>query len=150
MRARRGSPTWERLLIQAAIQASIPVISLPGPCAAITALVGSGLPTDRLFFIGFLPRRRGAGQTGPGSGSCRRKPPSRFMNRLTGPCGNASEWIEELAGPETPVVIARELTKVHEEFLRGTARMVRERLEAVPPLGEKLAILFETEEKEPT
>src|ERR1019366_10025744 len=44
-------------LVQAAIRANIPVMSLPGPCAAITALVGSGLPTDRFFFIGFLPRR---------------------------------------------------------------------------------------------
>jgi 16S rRNA (cytidine1402-2'-O)-methyltransferase len=126
-------------LIQAAIEASIPVVTLPGPCAAIAALVGSGLPTDRFFFIGFLPRR-----------------PARAKRALVQALATegtvvlyespyrAAETvgrIEEVAGPESQVVIARELTKVHEEFLRGTAREIRQHLEAKPPLGE-VVILF--------
>jgi 16S rRNA (cytidine1402-2'-O)-methyltransferase len=135
-------------LVQAAIKAQIPVVSLPGACAAITGLVASGLPTDRLFFIGFLPRR-----------------PARAKRVLTQALATEAtvaiyespyrtvqtlQWIEAIAGAKTPVVIARELTKVHEEFLRGTARGIRERLEATPPLGE-VVILFDarkTEEEE--
>jgi len=131
-------------LVQAAIEAGIPVISLPGPCAAITALVGSGLPTDRFFFIGFLPRRS-----------------SRAKRMLTGAIQSggtiviyespyrAAEtvgWIKEIAGPDAPVVVARELTKIHEEFLRGTALQIHERLEAKPPIGE-VVILFGEKEK---
>jgi len=134
-------------LVQAAVLAKIPVMSLPGPCAAITALVGSGLPTDRFFFIGFLPRR-----------------PARAKRVITqamtsegtiiiyeSPYRTAEtvRWIEDIAGPDTPVVIARELTKIHEEFLRGGARDIRERLEAKPPIGE-VVILFGAQKEETT
>ena len=139
-------------LVQAAIKANIPVVSLPGPCAAITGLVASGLPTDRLFFIGFLPRRAARAKRvlslalGTESTVAIYESPYRTVETL--------EWIEAIAGPETPVVIARELTKVHEEFLRGTVQGIRERLKKTPPLGE-VVILFdtrkaaETEEEEP-
>jgi len=126
-------------LVQAAIQANIPVISLPGPCAAITALVGSGLPTDRLFFIGFLPRRAARAKRvlalalGTEATVVIYESPYRTVETLG--------WIVEAAGPETPLVIARELTKIHEEFIRGTAQSVREQLEAKPPIGE-IVILF--------
>jgi len=127
-------------LVQAAIEANIPVISLPGPCAAITALVGSGLPTDRLFFIGFLPRRAIRAKRVLAVASATEativiyESPYRTAETLG--------WIEEVVGPETPVVIARELTKIHEEYLRGTARGLHERLAASPPLGE-IVILFD-------
>jgi 16S rRNA (cytidine1402-2'-O)-methyltransferase len=127
-------------LVQAAIKANIPVISLPGPCAAITGLVASGLPTDRLFFIGFLPRRAARAKRvlalaiGSDSTVAIYESPYRTAETLG--------WIAEVAGPETPVVIARELTKIHEEYLRGTARGLHERLLAAPPLGE-IVILFD-------
>src|SRR5262249_32308043 len=126
-------------LVQAAVKAGIRVITLPGPCAAVAALVGSGLPTDRFSFIGFLPRR-----------------PARAKRVLTQAAPSAAtvviyespyraaetvRWVQEIAGPEAPVVIARELTKIHEEFLRGTAQEVAERLKAKPPMGE-VVILF--------
>lgn len=57
------------------------------------------------------------------------------------------QWIAETAGPQTPVVIARELTKVHEEYLRGTAEEIVRQLEERPPIGE-VVILFNTETKE--
>ncbi len=126
-------------LVQAAIGAGIPVISLPGPCAAITGLVASGLPTDRLFFIGFLPRRAARAKRvltlalGTESTVAIYESPYRTVETL--------QWIEDLAGPDVSVVIARELTKIHEEFLRGTARSVREQLQLKPPLGE-VVILF--------
>ncbi len=126
-------------LVQAAIEANIPVISLPGPCAAVTAIVGSGLPTDRFFFIGFLPRRPSRAKRVLQEAAATDatvviyESPYRTVETLT--------WIEEIAGPDTSVVLARELTKVHEEFLRGSALSVREHLEEKPPLGE-VVILF--------
>ena len=131
-------------LVQAAIRANIPVVSLPGPCAAITALVGSGLPTDRFYFIGFLPRRPArakralAEAVASGGTVVIYESPYRTAETVG--------WVEEIAGPETPVVIARELTKIHEEFVRGPAREVRESLEAKPPIGE-VVILFGEKEK---
>ena len=126
-------------LVQAAIQASIPVVSLPGPCAAITALVGSGLPTDRFFFIGFLPRRPARAKRALALAVATEGTVVIYESPYR--AAETVQRIEEIAGPDTPVVIARELTKVHEEFLRGSAREIRERLEAKPPLGE-VVILF--------
>lgn len=136
-------------LVQAALAEGRPVVSLPGPCAAITALVGSGLPTDRFFFIGFLPRRparaRRAIEQAASGGTTVVIYESPYRTRDT------VEMIETLCGPETPVVIARELTKRHEEFLRGTAQTLRERLDQTPPIGE-VVIMFdsrkETEKEE--
>ena len=56
-------------------------------------------------------------------------------------------WIEAIAGPDVPAVVARELTKIHEEFIRGGARSIRERLEAKPPIGE-VVILFGAQKEE--
>jgi len=126
-------------LVQAAIAERIPVVSLPGPCAAITALVASGLPTDRFFFIGFLPRRparaRRMLKQGIDQGVTVVVYESPYRTRDT------VRWIEEAAGASTPVVIARELTKIHEEFLRGTAEEIGRKLDEKPPIGE-VVILF--------
>lgn len=106
-----------RLVTQAA-EKGIRVEPIPGPSAAIAALAGSALPTDEFRFAGFLPPRSAQ----------RRKALERLKDetatvifyeaphRLT----ETLDDIEELLG-ERPVVIARELTKIHEEFLRGTA-----------------------------
>jgi 16S rRNA (cytidine1402-2'-O)-methyltransferase len=133
-------------LVQGAIQGGHPVVSLPGPCAAITALVASGLPTDRFFFIGFLPRRPVRAKrmlmqaAGAGSTVVVYESPYRTRDTL--------ELIEAVAGPETPVVVARELTKVFEEFIRGSVQEVRQALEGREIKGE-VVILFHsaTEEK---
>jgi 16S rRNA (cytidine1402-2'-O)-methyltransferase len=126
-------------LVQAALEASIPVVPLPGPCAAITALVGSGLPTDRFFFIGFLPRRTARAKRLLEQAAANEATvviyESPYRTRET------VRLIESTLGADTPVVIARELTKIHEEFVRGSARDVRERLESKPPIGE-VVILF--------
>jgi 16S rRNA (cytidine1402-2'-O)-methyltransferase len=103
------------LLVRACVDAGLPVEVLPGPTAAITALVASGLPADRFRFRGFLPRRRGelereladAGETLVAYES-----PRRLAATLT--------LLAEI-DPERPVAVARELTKIHEEVVRGTA-----------------------------
>jgi len=126
-------------LVQAAVRAHIPVMSLPGPCAAITALVGSALPTDRFFFIGFLPRRPARAKRVLTQALALEATlviyESPFRTRET------VSWIEDIAGPDIPVVIARELTKIHEEFLRGSARDIGERLKAEPPIGEVVILV---------
>ena len=126
-------------LVHAAIAQGIKVQSLPGPCAAITALVGSGLPTDRFFFIGFLPRRPSRAkrmlQQAAVAGVTVVVYESPFRTR------ESVEWIRDLIGAETRMVVARELTKIHEEFLRGTAAEVAERLQEREIKGE-VVILF--------
>ena len=126
-------------LVRAAIEANIPVISLPGPCAATTALVASGLPTDRFFFIGFLPRRPARAKRALAQAISSEATVVVYESPYR--AAETVRWVEELAGPEAPVVIARELTKVHEEFLRGTAGEMVARLKAKPPIGE-VVILF--------
>jgi 16S rRNA (cytidine1402-2'-O)-methyltransferase len=126
-------------LVQAALTAGHPVVPLPGPCAAVTALVASGLPTDRFFFIGFLPRRPArarrtlAQAADTGATVALYESPYRTLETV--------RRIAAAAGPETPVVIARELTKIHEEFLRGTAAGLIERFSQKAPVGE-VVILF--------
>jgi 16S rRNA (cytidine1402-2'-O)-methyltransferase len=115
-------------LVAAAIRAGIRVIPIPGPSAILTALTASGLPTDSFYFGGFVSQKQGA----------RRKmlesladldctlvfyeAPHRILETL--------EDIAEIYG-ERQMVLTRELTKIHEEFLRGTAlaliRNLRER-----------------------
>jgi 16S rRNA (cytidine1402-2'-O)-methyltransferase len=136
-------------LVQAAIAENFPVVALPGPCAAITALVGSGLPTERFFFIGFLPRRparaRRLLESAFGTEATLVLYESPFRTRDT------LQMIQALAGPETPVVVARELTKVFEEFRRGPVAEVRAALEATPPKGEVVILARQAaaeEEKE--
>ena len=104
-------------LVAAAWDAGARVVPLPGPCAAVAALVGSGLPSDRFLVQGFLPRK-GTARAGA----------LRFLGGL--PCtfvlyeagnrtaGTLAELAEAL-GPR-PAAVARELTKLHEEIARGT------------------------------
>jgi 16S rRNA (cytidine1402-2'-O)-methyltransferase len=113
-------------LSAAAIQAGIAVFPIPGANAAISALVASGLPTGEFHFHGFLPEKAGARRTrietlaaaGDEAGTLVfYEAPHRILDTL----GD----LEAVFGPSLRVVIARELTKVHEEFLRGTVTEVR-------------------------
>ena len=105
-------------VVQEAIQAGIEIVSIPGPVALETALAVSGLPTDSFRFEGFLPSRK----------SQRRKTLAQFSaESATLVFYEAPHRIEatladtvEILG-DRPVVVAREMTKLHEEFLRGTA-----------------------------
>ena len=109
-------------LVSLAIERSIPVIPIPGPAAFVSALVASGLPVDSFAFRGFLP---------PKSGARRRKleklGPSRQTEIFYEAPHRIRDTLEEVAavlGPERRVAVARELTKVHEEFVRGTVAEV--------------------------
>lgn len=132
-------------LVEAAIDAGVPVVPLPGPCAAITALVGSGLPTDRFFFIGFLPRRTARARRALEDAARARatvviyESPFRTVDTL--------KTIETAFGPQTRCAVARELSKVHEEFVRGPVAEVRAAFETRPARGE-VTIVFSPGQRE--
>jgi 16S rRNA (cytidine1402-2'-O)-methyltransferase len=103
-------------LVRLAIEQSVPVVSAPGPSALITALVASGLPTNEFFFGGFLPARSGARQARLNE---LRSVPSTLIfyeapHRLAATLKDAREILGE-----REAVVARELTKLHEEVRRG-------------------------------
>jgi 16S rRNA (cytidine1402-2'-O)-methyltransferase len=109
-------------LVRAAVEAGIPVVPVPGPSAALAALAAAGLPTDAFHFAGFLPPKPGQRTKTLEALADEQatlifyEAPHRILETL--------EAIEQTLGPR-PVVIARELTKIHEEFLRGTAAELR-------------------------
>ncbi len=116
-------------LVHAAVAEGISVQPIPGPSAIVTALAASGLPTDSFRFGGFLPPK--SGQRAHALEALRDdrstliffEAPHRILETLAD--------IESILGAR-PVVVARELTKTHEEFLRGTARQILEILSARP------------------
>ena len=126
-------------LVERAGDEGIRVVPIPGSSALVAALSASGLPTDSFSFHGFLPSKKAQ----------RRKlleevkasqatlvfyeAPHRILATL--------EDIEEILGAR-PIVVARELTKVHEEFLRGTAGRVRADLEKRPSVKGELTVMI--------
>ncbi len=126
------------LLIRACIQDEITVTCLPGPTALIPALVGSGFPCDRFCFEGFLPHKKGR-QTKLIELSKEERTivlyesPHRIVKCLA--------QIEEFFEPERNVCVVREISKIYEEFKRGTATHVREYYESHPPKGEIVLII---------
>ena len=118
-------------LIAAAIENSIPVVSIPGPTAAISALSTSGLPTSQFTFVGFLPRKA----------SERRKllrsvlAEGRTVVAYEAPHRLIAALVDiEAVESDVQVAVCRELTKLHEEVFRGTALEARNHFAA--PRGE--------------
>jgi 16S rRNA (cytidine1402-2'-O)-methyltransferase len=112
-------------LVKAAVDTGIPVQAIPGASALLTALAASGLPTDAFHFAGFLPHK--PGQRLKALESLAGEPATLIFYEAPHRILEALEAIEQALGPR-PVVVARELTKIHEEFLRGTPAEVREQL----------------------
>ena len=123
------------LLVQACVAAGIGVEVLPGPSAALAALVVSGLPAQTWSFAGFLPRKKGelaALLRGARSTLVAFESPRRV--------GTAMAVLAEV-DPARPVAVCRELTKVHEEVVRGTAAELAERYAAEEPRGEVVVVI---------
>ena len=120
-------------LVRAAIAAGIPVVPIPGPSAPIAALAASGLPTDQFVYLGFLPRRSSDRRKLLGEVTAEPRTLIAFEtpHRLVA----VLDDVEAVLG-DRPVVVARELTKLHEEFLRGTANRVRQQILGAPIRGE--------------
>ena len=106
-------------LVALAIRHHIPVVPIPGPAAFLAALVASGLPTDSFRFSGFLPAKQG--QRREMLESIKESPRTQVFYEAPHRIGAALEDVVAELGPDRPVVLAREVTKLHEEFLRGRA-----------------------------
>ncbi len=121
-------------LVQGCVAAGLAVEVLPGPSSAITALVASALPSDAWRFAGFLPRKAGplrevftAPETVVGFESPRR-------------VGATMKILAEL-DPDRPVAVCRELTKLHEEIVRGTASELAAKYADEDPRGEIVLVI---------
>jgi 16S rRNA (cytidine1402-2'-O)-methyltransferase len=125
-------------LVSAAVAAGFPVVPIPGPSAVLAALVSSGLPTNQFTFLGFLPRKRGELERAlREAGEAKRtfvffESPHRILKTLA--------IMASALGPRS-LVVAREITKVHEEFLRGTPATLLEHFEKSPPRGELTVVV---------
>ena len=134
--------TW---LVTEAIAAGLAVIPIPGANAALSALVASGMPTSEFHFVGFLPEKAGARRTrleelaaisAKDESACTLifyEAPHRILDTLA---DLGSVW-----GPELRVVVARELTKIHEEFLRTTVAEARQDLAARDRIRGEITLL---------
>ena len=120
-------------LIKSCIERGLPVTVLPGPSAVITALVGSGFPTDRFFFGGFLPVKSGRRANEIALAAARSETSVYFESPH-----RIERTLEALhaACPDRPVCVARELTKTFEEYRRGLPAEVLAHFQKHPPKGE--------------
>lgn len=131
-----SDPAWA--LVQAALKAEIPVVPIPGAAAFLTALMGSGLPMNEFVYLGFIPAKKGrqtlfeslreAEQT-----TVLYESPHRLLKTLT--------QMQSILGDDRVMVIARELTKMHETFHRGTLAELAAAAKKSPMKGEMVLLL---------
>ena len=121
-------------LVQAALDGEHTVSSIPGPSAPITALVASGLPTDAFLFLGYLPRR--PHERKKFLQSVTHESRTLLLFEVPHRLNQTLEEIEGFLGQERQLAVCRELTKLHEEILRGTVGEIREHFKGVEPRGE--------------
>lgn len=126
------------LLVRACLEADIEVECLPGPTAFIPALVVSGLPSDRFVFEGFLPPKKGRQTRLKQMADQSRtmilyESPHKLLKTLN--------QLEEYLGADREISVSRELTKMHEETVRGTISEVRSHFESKAPKGEFVLVI---------
>jgi len=127
-------------LISLAIRHHVPVVPIPGASAFLAALVASGLPTDSFRFSGFLPAK--AGQRRQILEDIRESPRTQVFYEAPHRVKEALEDIVEILGRQRHVVIAREVSKIHEEFLRGHAGDILETLKARGDIKGEITLLI--------
>ncbi len=126
-------------IVEAVVEAGFPVVPIPGPSAVLAALAGSGFPGDRFAFLGFLPRK------GPER--------AELLDRISSSPDTVVLFespertrallgaLVESCGSHRPVAVGRELTKLYEEFVRGTLTQVKEHFEVHAPRGEIVVVV---------
>lgn len=134
------------VLVRAAIATGIPVYPIPGANAALAALVATGLSTEKFFFAGFLSPKAGARRTALEELAESLAAPTTLVffeapHRILETLADA----EAVWGAECRVVLARELTKIHEEFLRGTVREVQAQLAARESIRGEMVLLIDAQ-----
>jgi 16S rRNA (cytidine1402-2'-O)-methyltransferase len=141
-----SDPGW--LLVKAAIDKEIEIEVLPGASALITALVGSGLPTDGFIFCGFLKRKSGKMKKELLAAATLEKTiifyesPHRIIKTV--------EICQEIFPPTTQLTIARELTKKFEQFLRGNIQEVLTQLKSKKEVLGEFVVLINPSESAPS
>src|SRR5713101_4428404 len=137
-------------LIALAIRHHVPVVPIPGASAFLAALVASGLPTDSFRFSGFLPAK--SGQRRKLLESVRESPRTQVFYEAPHRLLETLSDVSEILGNDRHVVVAREVTKLHEEFLRGRAAEVLEQLKARGDVKGEITLLIakpETQDLKP-
>jgi 16S rRNA (cytidine1402-2'-O)-methyltransferase len=122
------------ILVQACMAAGLGVEVLPGPSAAMSALVASGLAAERWQFVGFLPRKKAELQQTLAT-------PDTFVAFESPRRIGASLKALAATDPDRRAAVCRELTKLHEEIVRGTAAELAERYDGEPPKGEIVLVV---------
>ena len=132
-------------LVREAVRAGVEVQCLPGPTAFVPALVASGLPCDRFVFEGFLPQKKGRqSRIKALAGEVRTMVFYESPYRLCKLLGQ----LAEVFGCGRAACVCREISKVHEESVRGTLSELAAHFEATPPRGEIVVVVAGTDEKE--
>ncbi len=133
-------------IVSQAALAGIPIVPIPGPSAALAALVASGLPADSFVFLGFLPQK----------GKHRREAMERIQSLdqtviLYEAPHRILATLDDLRSiiGDRQIVAAREMTKLHEEFLRGTAASIRESLAGRPAIKGEFTVVISKPEAQP-
>ena len=134
-------------VVNAALDAGHDVVPVPGPSAVLAALVGSGLPADRFVFLGFAPRkgreRRALLQRVADS------PETTVLFEAPGRLRRLLADLERACSPGRRVAVAREMTKLHEEFVRGTLAEARAHFGERAPRGEVTLVIDRSPRDEP-
>jgi len=126
-------------IVNAALAEGIPVVPIPGPSALLAALIASGMPTDTFLFLGFVSPKEQARRRALESAAAQQvtvvlyESPHRILETLAS--------IREIFG-SSPIVLARELSKLHEEFLRGSAEEIRAELAGRPAIKGEITLVI--------
>jgi 16S rRNA (cytidine1402-2'-O)-methyltransferase len=131
-------------LIALAIRHHVPVVPIPGASAFLAALVASGLPTDSFRFSGFLPAR--SSQRRKLLESIRESPRTQVFYEAPHRLLETLAEVIDVMGPNRHVVVAREVTKLHEEFLRGRAGEILEQMKARGDVKGEITLLIAKQE----
>ena len=134
-------------LVSLAIRHRVPVVPVPGAAAFLAALVASGLPTDSFRFSGFLPAKRGERRAA--LEAIKSSPRTQVFYETPHRIVEALDDVVEVLGGLRRVVIAREVTKLHEEFLRGRAGEVVETLKSRDGVKGEITLLIGKAEEAP-
>ena len=126
------------LLVREAIKAGVEVITLPGPTAFVPALVSSGLPCDKFCFEGFLPQKKGRMSR---LEELKAEPRTMIFYESPHRVVKLLEQLAEVFGSERPVSVCREISKIHEESVRGTVAEALAHFMETEPRGEFVIVV---------
>ena len=126
-------------LVQAAVTAGIAVVPVPGASALLSALVGSALSADRFTFFGFVPRKGPERRTMLADVAALRH--TAVLYEAPSRVGSTLDDLAKAGAGDRDAVVARELTKQFEEFVRGTVRDLAARFADAPPRGEVVIVV---------